>query len=145
MPDESSGDLADERIGRGEDPEIRPAVLRRDAERLALAGGDVGPVGAGRGEDRERDRLDDGHEQRARGVGELADPRHRLQEPEEVGVRGDHPGHRPVGVREHRLQGGEVRRPGRVALGDERDLVELEPAAEVGPQRWPGSADGRRG
>ena len=57
-PDEPAGDLADERVGRGEDAEVRAAVLRRDAERLALAGGDVGAVRAGRREDRERDRLD---------------------------------------------------------------------------------------
>ena len=85
-------------------PEVRAAVLRRDAERLALAGGDVGAVRAGRREDGERDRLDDRDEQRAGGVGELADPRHRLEQPEEVGVRGDDAGDRPVGVGQHRAR-----------------------------------------
>ena len=45
---------------------------------------------------------------------------------------------------EHRFERGEVGRAGRVALGDQRDLVELEAAAEIGPQRARGSADGRR-
>ena len=124
-------------------PEIRTAVLRRDAERLALAGRDIRAVGTGRREDRQRDRLDDRHEQGPGGMGELADPRHRLQEPEEIGVRGDHPGHGPVRIGEHRLQGGEVGGPGRVAVGHDRDLVELEPAPEVRPRAWPGSGDGR--
>ncbi len=68
-PDQPAGDLADQRVGRGEDPEVWPAVLGGDPERLALAGGDIGPVLAGRGEDGQRDRLDDGHEQRPGGVG----------------------------------------------------------------------------
>ena len=55
-------------------------------ERLALAGGDVGAVGTGRCEDRQRDRLDDRDEQGARGVGELADLGHRLEQAEEVGL-----------------------------------------------------------
>ena len=67
-PDEPAGDLADERVGRGQDAEVRPAVLGRDAERLALAGGDVGAVLAGRREDGQRDRLDDRHEQRPGGM-----------------------------------------------------------------------------
>ena len=45
-PDEPPGDLADERVGRGQDAEVRAAVLRGDPERLALAGRDVGAVGA---------------------------------------------------------------------------------------------------
>src|SRR6478672_6842878 len=74
-PDEATGDLADEPVRRGEDPEVWPAVLRRDPERLALARRDVRAVGPGRGEDRERDGLDDADEQGARGVGEPADLR----------------------------------------------------------------------
>ena len=56
-------------------PEVRPAVLGRDAQRLALARGDVGAELARRREHRERDRLHDRHEQRAGGVGERARPR----------------------------------------------------------------------
>ena len=141
-PDEPAGDLADERVGRGEDPEVRPAVLRRDAERLALARGDVGPVGAGRGEHGERDRLDDGHEQRPGRMGELADPRHRLEEPEEVGVRGDDPGHRAVGVGQHRLERGEVRgarrRRHRRPAGSRRARARRRSTSAASP----GSADG---
>ena len=144
MPDEATRDLADERVGGGEEPEVRAAVLRRDAERLALAGGDVGAVGAGRREDREADRLDDRDEQRAGGVRQLADRRHRLEEAEEVGLGGDDAGDRSVGLGQHPLERREVRGPGRVAVGDERDLVELEAAAEVRPRASRGSADGRR-
>ena len=143
--DEPPGDLADERIGRGEDAEVRPAVLRRDAERLALAGGDVRPVGAGRREDGERHRLDDRDEEGPGRVGQLADPRHRLEEPEEVGVRGDDTGHRAVGVGQHRLE----RRRGRSSRP-------RHPRRRAGSRRAParrrsrsagshGSADGRRG
>ena len=135
MPDEPAGDLADQRVGRGEDAEVRAAVLRRDAERLALAGRDVRAVGTGRREHGQADRLDDRDEQRAGGVGQLADRGHRLEQAEEVGLRGDDAGDRPVRVGEHPLERLEVGRPGGVAVGDERDLVELEAAAEVGPQR----------
>ena len=114
-------------------------------ERLALAGGDVGAVRTRRGQDGQGDGLHDGDEQGACGVGELGDPRHRLQEPEEVRVRGDDAGDRAVGIGEHRLERREVRRAGRLALGDERDLVELQAALEVGRSWSPGSAGGRRG
>src|SRR4029450_13761034 len=67
--DQPSWDLADERVVRGEDAEVRTAVLRRDPERLALAGGDVGAVGTRRREDGQRQRLADGPERGARGVG----------------------------------------------------------------------------
>ena len=68
-----AGDLADERVGAGEDPEVRAAVLERDAQRLALARGDVRAVLARRREDGERHRLDDADEQRAGGVREAPD------------------------------------------------------------------------
>ena len=123
-PDEPAGDLADERVGRGEDPEVRPAVLGRDPERLALAGGDVGAVRAGRREDGQRDGLDDRDEERAGGVGEPADLGHRLEQAEEVGLAGDHAGDGSVRVGQQPLEGGEVGRPGGRAVGDERDLVD---------------------
>ena len=75
-------------------PRYGPPYCGGMPERLALAGGDVGPVGAGRGEDGEADRLDDGDEQGARGVRELADRRHRLEQAEEVGLGGDDAGDR---------------------------------------------------
>ena len=137
MPDEPAGDLADERVGRGEDAEVRAAVLRRDAERLALAGRDVGAVGAGRREDGQADRLDDGDEQGAGGVRQAADLGHRLEQAEEVRLGGDDAGDRAVRVGQHPLEGREVGRAGGLAVGDERDLVELEPAPEVGPSVCP--------
>ncbi len=143
-PDETPGDLADERVGRGQDPEVRPAVLRRDPERLALAGRDVGAVRAGRLEDGQADRLDDGDEQRAGGVRQAADLGHRLEQAEEVGLGGDDAGDRAVRVGEHPLQGGQVGRAGGSTVGDQRDLVELEAALEIGLGRLRGSADGRR-
>ena len=136
-PDETTGDLADERVGRGQDPEIRAAVLRGDAERLALAGGDVRAVGTGWREDGEADRLDDRDEEGARGVGEPADLGHRLEQSEEVGLGGDDPGHRAPRFGQHPLERGQVGRAGGLALGDERDLVELESPLEVGPGRLP--------
>jgi hypothetical protein len=46
-PHEAPGDLADQGVGGGQDAEIRPTVLRGDAQRLALAGRDVRAVLAG--------------------------------------------------------------------------------------------------
>jgi hypothetical protein len=137
QPDQSAGDLADERVGRGEDPEVRPAVLRRDAERLALARRDVGAIRPGRLQDRQADRLDDRDEERAGRMRQPADLGHRLEQAEEVGLGGDDAGDRSVHVGEHPLQGGQVGRPGVRALGDQGDLVELEPSAEVGRRRLP--------
>ena len=133
MPDEAAGDLADQRVGRGQDPEVRAAVLRRDAERLALAGRDVGAVRAGRREDGEADRLDDGHEQRARRRGPGA-PISGIgsSRPRKLGWAAMTPGDRAVRVGEQPLERGEVGRAGGVAVGDQRDLLELEAAAEVG-------------
>ena len=136
-PDQTTGDLADERVGRGQDAEIRAAVLRGDAERLALAGRDVGAVGAGWREDGQADRLDDRDEQGARGVGQPADLGHRLEQAEEVGLGGDDAGDRASGFGQHPLERGQVGRAGRLAVGDERDLLELEAALEVGPRRRP--------
>ena len=109
-------------------------------ERLALAGGDVGAVRAGRREDGQADRLDDGDEQRARGVRQAADLGHRLEQAEEVRLGGDDAGDRAVRVGEHPLQGGQVGRAGGRAVGDQRDLVELEAALEVGLASSGGSA-----
>ena len=125
-------------------PEVRPAVLRRDAEGLSLTGRDVGPVRARRRQDGQRDGLDDRDEQGPRGMGQLPDRGHRLEQAEEVRLRREHARDRAVRLGEHPLQRGEVRRPRRRSVGDERDLVERQAAAEVGPERVRGSADGRR-
>ena len=74
-----------------------------------------------------------------------ADLGHRLEQAEEVGLGGDDAGDRPVRVGQHPLERREVGRAGRLAVGHERDLVELEAAPEVGPRASRGSADGRRG
>ena len=136
-PDEAAGDLADQGLGRGEDAEIRAAVLRGDPERLALAGRDVRAIRAGRGQDGQADRLDDGDEQGAGGVRQAADLGHRLEQAEEVGLGRDDPGDRPVRVGQHPLEGGEIGRAGGLALGHERDLLEIQAAREVGPGRGP--------
>ncbi len=134
-PDEPAGDLADERVGRGQDAQVWAAVLRGDPERLPLARRDVRPVGTGRGQHGQAHRLDDRHEQRTGRVRQLADRGHRLQQAEEVGLRGDDTGHWTVGLGEHPLERFEVRGAGRRPVGHQGDLVELEAPAEVGPQR----------
>ena len=136
-PDQPARDLPDERVGRGQDAEVRSAVLRRDAQRLALTGGDIGPVRTGRGQDGEADRLDDRDEERAGGMGQPADLGHRLEQAEEIGLGGDDPGDRPVGLGQHPLERGEVGRAGGRPVRDERDLLELEPALEVRPRGLP--------
>ena len=136
-PDQPAGDLPDERVGRGQDPEIRSAVLRRDAQRLPLAGGDIGSVRTGRGQDGEADRLDDRDEERAGGMRQPADLGHRLEQAEEIRLRGDDPGDGTVGLGQHPFERGEVGRAGRRPVRDERDLVELEPALEVRPRGLP--------
>ena len=136
-PDQTPGDLADERIGRGEDAEVRPAVLRRDPEWLALACRDVRAVRAGRCEDSQADRLDDRDEQRARGVGETADLGHRFEEAEEVRLGGDDARDGSAGFGQHPLQRGEIGRAGRLTVGHEGDLLELESAPEIGGGRPP--------
>ena len=73
--DEPPGHLADEVRRAARRPRYGPPYCERDAERLALAGSDVGAVLPGRREDRERDRLDDRDEQRAGRVGQRAPPR----------------------------------------------------------------------
>ncbi len=62
---------------------------------------------------------------------------HRLKEPEEVRLRRDDPGDRPVRIGQHPLEGGQVRGAGGVTLGDEWDLIELETAAEIRLGRLP--------
>ncbi len=124
-------------------PRYGPPYCGAMPERLALAGRDVGAVGTGRREDRQADRLDDRDEQRAGRVGELADRGHRLEQAEEVGLRGDDAGDRPVRIGEHPRQRLEVGGPGGRPVGDERDLVELEAARRSRSAACRGSADGR--
>ena len=126
-------------------PEVRAAVLRRDAERLALAGRDVRAVRAGRGEDREADRLDDRDEQGAGGVGQPPDLGHRLEQAEEVGLRRDHARRPAVGVGQHPLERREVGRAGGVARRSTSGISSSSsPPVEVRRERLRGSADGRR-
>ena len=111
-------------------PRYGPAVLRRDAQRLALAGRDVGAVRAGRGQDGQADRLDDRDEQGAGGMRQPADLGHRLEQAEEVGLGGDHAGDRAVRIGQHPLQGGQIGRAGGLAVGDQRDLLEVRSPAK---------------
>ena len=113
--DEPAGDLADERVGRGEDPEVRAAVLRRDAERLALPRRDVRAVGARRREHGQADRARRrprtaprrrGRAGRSAGIGS--------SRPKKSGCAGIDPGHRAVRVGEQPLERREVRRAGAV-------------------------------
>jgi hypothetical protein len=64
-------------------------------------------------------------------VRQLGDPGHRLQEAEEIRVRGQDPGHRALGVGQEPLQRLEVGRPGGVAIGDQGDLLQLETTLEI--------------
>ena len=145
-PDEPAGDLADEGVGRGEDPQVRAAVLRRDPERLALARGDVGAVRAGRREDGQADRLDDGDEQRARGMGQARRSSGiGSSRPRKSGWAAMTPATGRSGSASIRSRAARSVVPAGVAVGDERDLVELETAAEVRPQASRDSAGGRRG
>ena len=144
IADQAARDLAHERVGAGDDAEVRPAVLERDAERLALARGDVRAVLPGRGEHRERHGLDDAHEQRARGVGEPPDLGHVLEQAEDVRLGGDDARDRPVRVGQQPLERLEVGRARGRAGGDQRDLVDREAGAVgVGRERLRGSAGGR--
>ena len=137
-PDEPPGDLADEGIGRGEYPQIRAAVLGRDAKRLTLSGGDVGAVGTRWCEDGQADRLDDRHEQGPRCVREPADLGHRLEKAEGVRLSGENAGDRMIRVGEEPLQGSQVGRPGRRPVTNERDLVDDQlAAAEVRRRCFP--------
>ena len=70
---------------------------------------------------------------------------HRLEQAEEVRLRREHAGDRPVGLGQHPLERLEVGRAGRRAVGHEGDLVELQAATEVGPERLAVLRDGRRG
>ena len=95
------------------------------------------PYAPGGCEDRQRNRFDHRHEQRAGGVRQLADLGDWLEQPVEVGVGGDHPGDRALGVREERLEGREIGCAGGVSRRNDGDLLELEPAAEVRLDRGP--------
>ena len=120
-------------------PEVRPAVLRRDAR----AAGPRRPRcrrrtrRAGRGRPAMTGSMTATNSAPAAWASR-ADLGHRLEQAEEVRLRGDDARDRPVRRRRasaRARRGRSCRRP--VAVGDERDLVELEPAAEVGPQRRP--------
>ena len=124
--DEATGDLPHQRVAGGEDAEVGPAVLRRDAQRLALAGADVGAVLAGAGQHGQRHRFDDGHEERPGSVGQPGCLGHRLQHPEGVGLAQQHTCDRACRIGQRRLQ----RRQVGAAIGERRQL--LEAAATIG-------------
>ena len=140
--DEATRDLAQERLAAGQQAEVGAAVLRRDAERLALPGRDVGAVLPGRREDGQRDGLDDGHEERPGRVRQLGRTAHGLEDAEGVGLAEDDAGHGPVGVGQGGLEGGQVGR----AVGQRGQLLELprsrRRSTSASSRR---SDDGRRG
>jgi hypothetical protein len=70
-------------------------------------------------------------------VRQAADLGHRLEQAQEVRLGCDDARDRPIWIGEHPLEGGEVGRAGRRSVGDERDLIELEPALEVRLGRLP--------
>ena len=104
---------------------------------MALAGGDVGTVGARRRQHRQRHRLDDCDEEGAGGVRELADRGHRFEQPVEVRLGRDDPGDGPLGIGQEPLERSEIQRAGRVAVGDDGYLVDLEARPEIGSDRLP--------
>ena len=123
-------------------PEVRPAVLRRDAERLALAGGDVGAVRAGRREDGEETGSTTATNSApaawaSRPISAIGSSR-----PRKSGWAAMTPGDRRSASASSRSSAARSVVPAAASVGDERDLVELEPAAEVGPQRRPVVRDG---
>ncbi len=131
-PTSRPGICRSERPVAGEQAEVGTAELGGDAQRLSLPRRDVGAVFARRRQHRQRDRLDHGHEERPRGMGQLRRMRHRLQQSEGVGLAQDHARHRSLIVGQLGLQRGQVGG----AVRERGQLLELEGAgAEVGPRR----------
>ena len=89
---DAAGHLAHERFATREDPKMRAAVRHRDAERLALADGDVDAERARRLEERVRMRLGDLHAERACGVRRVRDLANVDERAERVGVLDDEAG-----------------------------------------------------
>ena len=108
---EPPGDLADELRAAGQQAQVGPAELGRDAERLPLARGDVRAVVGGRRQHRQRGRLHHGHEERAGSMRQLPCGGHGLQQSEGIGLSQDHARDRIIGVGEGCLERGQVRQP----------------------------------
>ena len=86
---EAAGHLAHEFFARGDDADVRAAVARRNAERLAFHGDDVGL--RGRANDAERNGFGDGRdEQSARSVRGFGERGQFFQHAEEVRRLHDH-------------------------------------------------------
>jgi hypothetical protein len=135
-PDQSTGDLPDERLPTREDAQIGAAVRKRYPERLTFAAGDVGAVRGGRCQHGERHRLDHGNEEGACRVGQAAGLRHRLEEAQEARVRDHDARDRPLGVGEHSLESDQIGRARSRSFSHQRNLVGHEIcAAEVRAQR----------
>ena len=124
--DQPAGDLADERVGARRGCRGTARRTAADAQRLALARRDVRAVGSGRREDGERHRLDHRHEQRAGGVRQVGRSR-----PSARAGRGSSAGARARPRRALRRRAAARAPRGRScprpALGDERDLLDVEP------------------
>ena len=103
---------------RRHEPDVRPAVRKRDAQRLALGRHDVGAVVAGRRQHGQRGRLDHRDQLRADGMRRLAQLAHRLESRRRSWAAGrpGRPRRRPAPVRPPRPGSGRCRpRPGRPA------------------------------
>src|SRR5205814_5608646 len=75
---------ADQLLLTCDEPDMRSAEARRQAQLLTLSDRDVGPVLAWRREHGEADRVDARDGQRARGMGSLREPARIHQQSEEV-------------------------------------------------------------
>ncbi len=86
LADNAPGDAADLRHFGGEEADVRSAVAERDAERLPLTDDDVRAEFAGAFEQRQRQRISDEDQQRARFVDFVGESGEVLDLTEEVGV-----------------------------------------------------------
>ena len=92
LPDDPAGHAADVRHARGDQTEVRAAVVQVVAEGLSFGDGDVGPEGAGRREHAERQRIEDLDQRGAGSVGTFRERADGLEDPEPVRVLDDHGG-----------------------------------------------------
>ena len=123
LADEAPGDLAHERVGAGNDAQVRATVAERDAQWLALASRDVRAVLTRRCQDGQRHGLDHADEQGSRAMRQPAHLGHVLQQAQDVGLRHHDACHRPARVGEQAGQRLEVRGSCQRPVGQQRDLV----------------------